>query len=310
MANTWSKRQGIMLCQPLDDTNLFIKNKNTLTMLTQPKLDGQRAWVSWTEDGEPILVSSQGNPITGVPHINFAIKRMSLLTGCSKIEWDGELYTHHMKFEEIISRTKRMPENIHPDFLAVQYHIFDYKGFNTPQRERLQKVAQTIASFKKKDEIYWDTIEAVRTVEVPKTEIENMLNIFVKAGYEGIILRNPNALYVESRPATILKWKPSKQDFYRIIGVYEAFSFEGEPLGYVGALECEDRYGNRFKVGGGLGLSLDERAQMWADRKELLKKWACVKYQNLTKQGMPRFGKFTAIVVEPTTENREEESWI
>lgn len=308
----WQKRTGIMLCQPLDEHNLDRNFKIAPKMLVQPKLDGQRAWVNWVYphgargEAEPILVSSQGNIITGVPHVNIALKEMARKTG-EHPSWDGELYYHGMPFEEIVSRTKRLPNNLHPRYLDIQYHIFDVKSA-LPNLERQEYISKHLHEFNRacSDELRY-ILRLVVANKAERHEIEIFLEYYLNQGFEGIIIRNPVASYVEKRPYTILKWKPSLQDWYKIKKVGEALSEQGQPLGLIGWLECEDRYGNSFRVGSGLGLDNSKKTQLWQERDTLLGKFACVKYQNLTKYGVPRFGKFTSVSI--TAENGERESW-
>lgn len=295
----WVKRFGIMLCQPLDEHNLDRNYKLSPLMLVQPKLDGVRAWVDWV-DGEPLLISSQGHIIYSVPHINMALKELSRLNGGHQDKLDGEIYSHGLPFEEIISRAKRTKE-LHHDYATLQFHIFDYKS-QLPQALRME--------YLEKLEKNWhanslsDTHFAlcwVPTVAVKREQLTSYLNNYLTAGYEGIIIRNPLASYVETRPYTILKWKPSKKDWYEIIDVLEAVSEQGVPLGRVGAFTCTDRYGNTFNVGPGLGVDHREAERLWDARKELVGQFAEVYYQNLTNKGVPRFGKFSLSVTPSKT---------
>lgn len=308
----WQKRKDIMLCQPLDEHNLDRNFDICPVMLVQPKLDGQRCWVKWenTEEGffkaVPTLISSQGNVIEGVPHINIALRKLSNLIGQLTM-WDGELYVHKMPFESIVSRTKRLINNLHEDYLSIQFHIFDYKstGSNAERAMNIDRALSLWADQSDTDIRY--CLQPVETKKSSREEISHYMDLFISQGYEGIIVRNPAVPYVERRPFTILKWKPSLTDYYKIIRVGEAISEEGQPLGLIGWLECKDRYGNTFRVGSGLGLNNDKKKQLWTDREMLIGQWACVKYQNLTKCGVPRFGKFTSITIEH--ENNEKENW-
>lgn len=295
----WRKRSGIMLCQPLDERNLTRNFKECPYMLAQPKLDGMRCWVQWL-DHEPILWSSEGNIITGVPHIRVQLKDWAAT--CGELPFDGELYCHNLPFEDIISITKRGGDNLRDDFTDIQYHIFDIKGAE-PNVTRLQTIQE---AFEKMPQSLKDTasFEMVPTTTIIRAEVDAKLEAYISAGYEGIILRNPLASYVEKRPWTILKWKPSKHDTYRIVQVSEAISESGTPLGRVGSLTCTDRFGNLFNVGPGLGINYGRATELWEQRESLLGMFAQVYYQNLTTNGVPRFGKFS-LIVESTTVDDE-----
>lgn len=289
----WTKRHGIMLCQPLDDRNLARNFQSFPKMLAQPKLDGMRCWVSW-EDGEPTLWSSEGNIFHSVPHIELALKELLPISG--PLQFDGELYTHNLPFEQIVSIGKRKEANLHDDCWDLCYHIFDYKGSET-QADRYI----TLARLKEKWELEASpqclpVLQWVPTFVIQRHEVETYLERFVGQGYEGIILRNPTTPYVEKRPWTMLKWKPSRKDWYQIVAFGEAISEDGIPLGRLGFLTCRDRYGNEFNVGPGLGISHEKARELWQAGLSIIGKYAEVYYQNLTKTGVPRFGKFSLIV--------------
>lgn len=289
----WAKRTGIMLCQPVDERNLERNFKAFPTMLAQPKLDGMRCWVKWEGD-TPRLISSQGELIMSVPHIELALKDFAHITGL-KPELDGELYAHHMVFEKIISICKRHAENLHPDYFEMQYHVFDYKSI-AMQLPRITNLKEWFKEWmNKSDRALRYILKQVPTIVVDRAGVEPAMQKFIEEGYEGIILRNPLASYVERRPYTILKWKPSKNDWYKITDVEEAVSEDGIRLGRIGALVCEDTFGNTFKCGSGLGLTHADTERLWQDRQQLIGKYARVFYQNLTNAGVPRFGKFTTI---------------
>lgn len=291
----WTKRTGIMLCQPLDDKNLERNFKSFPLMLAQPKLDGVRAWVDWVDD-MPILISSEGNVYESAPHIQLALKDLAKMIG-QKVSFDGELYIHNRAFEDVVGMAKRKSENKRDDYLDLQYHIFDYKGFNVMQGQRIIDLKEWFTTWvHQADQAIVNALNLVPTFKVTKEEVSDKLTEFVEQGYEGIILRNPSAFYTEKRPWTILKWKPSKHDWYEIVEVIEAKSEKGVPLGRAGAVTCIDRFGNVFNVGTGLGLTHEKAEELWQNRETLKGMFAEVYYQNLTTNGVPRFGKFSLVV--------------
>lgn len=291
-----------MLCQPLDDRNLERNLKAYPTLMAQPKLDGIRCWVQW-EDGEPLLWSSEGNLITGVPHISLLLKEWAAKVG--PLQFDGELYTHRMKFEDIVGIAKRHSDNLRDDFTNLGYHIFDIKEGGAYH----SRYAHLVDAFKDmpisiaEQEVF----HLVRCRKCNKENLDDLLTHYVESGYEGIILRNPLGEYVEKRVWTILKWKPSKHDTYEIVQCYEAVSEDGSPLGRLGSILCVDRFGNQFSVGPGLGIDHYKAKELWRDyqRGELDNKHARVYYQNLTERGVPRFGKFS-LVISPSDLSDEE----
>lgn len=289
----WTKRSGIMLCQPLDEKNLGRNFKGSTSMIAQPKLDGVRAWVKW-EENIPLLISSEGNVYESVPHVQLALQKWAEATG-ERLSFDGELYNHESSFEDIISITKRKGENLRDDFTNITYHIFDYKS----SEAQVLRLLKLVDLFKLWDELaheYHDYLTMVPSKAVAKEQISSQLDAYIKQGYEGIILRNPSAPYVEKRSWTILKWKPSKHDWYKVVRVKEAVSEHGEHYKRLGSVVCQDDFGNEFSIGLGLGITQEEAEKLWEIRETLIGKYADVYYQNLTQAGVPRFGKCSLFV--------------
>lgn len=310
----WEKRQGIMLCQPLDERNLERNFKISETLMVQPKLDGVRCWVDWFQDEQiedslgnwfPMLISSQGNVFHNLGHIYHALRVLARETG-ERPHFDGELYRHGMPFEEIVSAVKRNAGNPHKDEGTIQFHIFDLKEPEVTNAEREIRLTSLLKTFKEESSYYIsEDLQKVPTYTSMKETLGEYSDKFIAEGYEGIIVRNPLAFYVEKRPFTILKWKPSKADWYRVAGTGVAVAQDGTYHDRVGYILCEDRYGNRFKVGMGQGITHEKAREIWQDAHhgtDFYHKYVKVTYQNLTQNGVPRFGK----AVEISEENPEE----
>ena len=131
-------------------------------------------------------------------------------------------------------------------------------------------------------------------------ELFRFVNHFIGLGYEGIMLRNSDGSYKRKRSPDLLKWKPQGEDDYKIVGYTEEVSIEGEPKDSLGALTCigDEEDGEPFNVGTGPCLTRDARISLWRDKEQLIGKRAVVKYQHLTKYGVPRFPVLLDIVDE------------
>jgi DNA ligase-1 len=125
-------------------------------------------------------------------------------------------------------------------------------------------------------------------------EVEGILSSAMERGYEGLILREPSALYVEKSATTMMKLKPRSSDTYRVVGFNEEISIHGEPKGRLGALLVQDADGRAFKVGS--GFTHAQREVYWQDRDKLIGAIVHVKYQALTDRGVPWFPVFMEVV--------------
>lgn len=271
-----AKREGIMLCQPFEEKRL---EKWNPPYLLQPKLDGERCRALISSSGV-LLISSEKNLITSVPHIQEAISNLNLPEGT---ELDGELYIHNLPFEEIHSIVSRKV-SLHPEASKMGYHIFDIIPVNNPALLQGDRYV-LLGSLKLTPPLYKVKAEIVDSLESIFREYDNFLSL----GYEGIILRNIFYSYERKRSTGIMKFKPKKLDHYEIIELEEAISQNGVPKQLLGAFVCRGSDGTAFKVGAGK-LDHEERRRIWDNREDYIHKLCEVQYQNLTSEGIPRFG--------------------
>lgn len=262
------KREGIMLCQTPNPTNLRKASLNGegKRLIVQRKLNGERCRVEWFH-GEPVLISSYGN-IFNLPHIKEAL----ILSNNPQEPWDGELYRHGWPREKIHSVCSTSRKEPHLEHNQLQFHIFDV------QREDLQ-YWERWAILKYYTFIY-PTIQIVETEIIPFDFWLQKTESYLSEGYEGIIIRNPLGFYQKKHVSTILKFKPTEQDEYEIISVIEAISEEGESLSMIGAFWVKGDDGAPFKVSAGK-LKHDKRRHYWFIQSTLPGKTLIVKHELL-----------------------------
>jgi DNA ligase-1 len=272
-------RSGIMLAQPFEEKRLARWNTNSV--ICQPKLDGERARAVFDHLGHVTLYSSESNIITSVPHINEQLEGLKL----HDIEFDGELYVHEHSFEHIHSIVSRKV-NEHYNSKIMQYHVFDLV---TPDPQLL-RIRALYMLFRDTDNIRRVPWLIANNVE----EIMDNLHIYKERGYEGIILRHKDAPYVRKRSPYMMKFKPKKNDVYRIVGFQEEISIHGVPKNRLGAFILEGDDGTKFGVGTGFDDS--QRAFFWQFREDCIGKWCEVQYQSITQKGkVPRFPVFVQV---------------
>ena len=283
-----SRRQGIMLCYPLEEKRLL---KWNLPYIVQPKLDGERCRAIPTPSGY-LLTSSEGNAFC-LPHITAALeslRRRNEDYGFADLCFDGELYSEGLSFEEIHSRVSASRLEIHPDAERIRYHIFDIicKGTAHERQQLLDSLEYSDREYKLA-QVPWFPVDSLE-------EIMDYLRSFVTLGYEGIIVREPNAPYEPRRSTKMMKFKPGRSDVYRIVGFKEEISKDGIPKGTLGAFILQGPDGSPFGVGS--GFTRDEREAYWDMRQKLVGCYCWIRYQHLTDRGVPRFPVFDALVKE------------
>jgi hypothetical protein len=121
-------------------------------------------------------------------------------------------------------------------------------------------------------------------------QLEEIHDLFIEEGYEGLMLRNLEMPYEFSRSWNLVKYKVMKDDEYKIVDAEQ--SLKGKQKGAIIWI-CETPQGDRFNVvpNG----TIASRKKLWdewkADPKEFIGKELTVQYQELTPKGIPRFPK-------------------
>ena len=236
------------------------KDQNTTNWVMSEKLDGIRAY--W--DGNQLLTRS-GKKIHAPEWF---------IKDYPTFELDGELWTKRDDFENISSivRDKTPGEN----WSLIKHFIFEVPNAKGGLFDRLEKVKPYENQYIK---ILPQII--IRNIEHQK----NYFNEIEAQKGEGIVVRDPNSLYINKRTAKALKVKKFKDSECKLIGFTEG---KGKYFDKVGALICQLPNQIIFKIGTGM----DDK---FRNNPPKLGTIITFKYQNLTKYGKPRFPVYLRI---------------
>jgi ATP-dependent DNA ligase len=260
--------------------------------LVQPKLDGIRCLVD-TETGA--MISRSGMPLTGLEHIASAV-RVAAEAAAPPSRWlDGEIYRHGSTFQGIVGAARRTVNTDTSDALALQLHLFDIVS-ELPCSERIVRlnqwfdIAGALVSPGRMDCIAAVHVEAAGpctdAAALRRQVDEELLPRFESQGYEGAILRSPDAPYEQGkRTKNLIKVKRMLQQEYVVTGITER---EKQP-GVAAAVRCQTPGGAAFHATP--QCTRQEKRDMWCRRGEYAADgWvATVRYQELTAAGIPRF---------------------
>lgn len=269
------KRTGIMLAYPFDEKRLA---KWSLPYLVQPKYDGERIKAIRAADWVA-LYSSTGLPVTNLPHIEKAVEQLPIGI------YDGEAYIHQgrqqlggvMRSGGVVEESK-----------LTRYIIFD---INSPYSQTIRLM--TLTALKDVADPSIITIAPVWACGL--AEIEGILAEQRALGYEGVILREPHAVYQEKRVTTMMKIKPRSSDTYRIVGYEEEVSIRGELKDSLGAFKVVSEEGEPFNVGS--GFTQAQRREFWQNREAYIGHYVLVKYPALTDRGVPWSPVFVEVMI-------------
>ncbi|HIP50857.1 MAG TPA: DNA ligase [Campylobacterales bacterium] len=230
---------------------------NVTNWLVSEKLDGVRAY--W--DGFK-LVSRNGK--------EFAVPKW-FVKDFPPFEIDGELWTSRGDFENIISIVNT--QSPHDRWKEISYQIFEVPN----QKGGLLMRLEVLKKWLVKNPNKFINIIPQKTCK-GSAHLKELLDEVEAKGAEGLVVRDPNALYIGKRSSKALKVKSFMDDECIVTGYTKG---QGKFEGLVGALLC--KWNDRtLKIGS--GLSLEERK-----KPPMLGENITFKYNGLTKYGNPKF---------------------
>lgn len=213
------------------------------------KIDGVRCSMFW--NGKEIKTSSRGGG-----HYDYStthITQHPLLIEYFKkhpdIVLDGELYKHGKSLQQISGAARLEKNAVDCDWL--QYFVYDIMIPNVPFKDRLKLLIE----FAKEVHIGFDPYHVFKDGDlqvqiVPQTKVSGYDNIiklhnkYVEEGWEGVVIRDPDANYeFGSRKNIMIKIK-RYQDSEFVVVDYELGLRGVEDMVFI----CETPAGNRFKA--------------------------------------------------------------
>ena len=232
------------------------------------KLDGMRVITIVYPDGRVDQYSRNGKELVNFPHIKAQIARHARFFKNVTV-LDGEVMS--ATFQDLMKQARRK-ENVETEDAVL--HLFDILTFDEfqagegayTQRDRSQALTGW----------YTPIAEHMPNVSVVGQEVVDLDTIkgqarfkminaqAVAGGYEGIMIKDPEAIYECKRGRSWLKLKP----FIEVsLEVTDVEAGTGKNLGRLGALVCEGQDDGRdIRVNCGSGFSDALRDGIWADR--------------------------------------------
>ena len=248
------------------------ETKVLFPIICQPKLNGVRC-IARKENWEVKITSRLGKDYSIV--CRKLANQLRLIMKNGDI-WDGEIYVHKWSFQRIIRAVKK----IRPDTRKLQFHRYDICNTKVIMSKRNQ-IMCTLPINKYIKQVF-DVMLGT------KFQIKHWHDIWVKDGYEGIILRKPDGLYkFGHRVPQLMKYKEFIDKEFKIVD-FEGYTQEDELIQrtcvrYV----CCIKDGATFEViprG-----SLKQREIMYHNAPNVVGKMLTVRYQELSEDSIPIF---------------------
>lgn len=229
--------------------------------LISEKLDGIRAIY---DSKKKKFITKNGNQINAP---DFFFKNIP-----ENINFDGELWHSRNAFEKVSVVRKKNP--IDEDWKSIKFMIFDMPDCD----ETFENKVNIMKSLKLNE--YFKVLDF--HVCKDHEDLMDMLEIYVKQGSEGLMLRKKNSRCPTGKSDSLLKLKKYSDDEAIVIGYEDG---NGRIEGMVGALIVRNKDNKIFKLGSGLTDKV---------RKNPPKIGSTItyKYNELTHNGIPRFPRF------------------
>jgi DNA ligase-1 len=238
--------------------------------LLEVKLDGVRVITVVKKNGSVNMYSRNGKELSNFSKIGSAFAKIAKDLKEDTV-FDGEVMSS--SFQDLMKQVHRK-EDVQTDD-AVLY-LFDtlplsdfIKGKCTlTQTQRSSNVATYVKAIN--DTCIRFVSQVMVDLDDPKghAEFKRINQEAIQGGYEGIMVKNPEAIYECKRSTSWLKIKPFIEVSLEVKDLEEG---TGRNEGRLGAFICEGiDDGKQIFVNVGTGFSDDDRSNYWADRNSIV----------------------------------------
>lgn len=242
----------------------------------QPKLDGVRC-IATLENGVVKFMSRGGKDYLVPAHIEKDLQELFLQD--PEMVLDGELYIHGVSLQEIVSCVKKHNE----DTKNLEYRIFDVASDENTWNVRRKLITSFCDNY-----LHLKHVKFVEDTKVNNFgEVKQFHDLYVKAGYEGVMIRQGVGKYTYNfRSAFLQKYKEFDDAEFTIVGVKEDNDGLGIPI-------CSLHDGTLFYPT--LKGTHAARKELLDNKKNYIGKIATVMFQGYTIEGVPLFPRTVAI---------------
>lgn len=276
------------------------EKKITGNKLLEPKLDGVRVLTIVNYENRTVTqYSRNGKVLENFTHITDAIAEHIDLIGRSVV-LDGEMVS--TSFQELMKQVHRKSDVAAEDARLMLFDIVPLSEFRKGKSVLGQRRRSNLLRSMKEVFGKMGNIDVIPQLEVNLDEFAGQIQFkqynkdIIEQGFEGILVKDPDAVYVAKRDTAWLKIKPSLTVDLTVISVEEG---TGKNQDKLGALVCEGWDQDRFiRVNVGSGLTDDQRNELWENRNDVIgqiveiKADAVTKSQDSDKEYSLRFPRF------------------
>jgi len=240
--------------------------------LVEVKLDGVRVITVVYPNGQVDQYSRNGKELVNFEHIKKQISKHARFFA-EPVVLDGEIMS--ASFQDLMKQVHRKSDIESGDAVLNLFDILTLKEFslsvgNFKQIDRSYSLAHWYNQFS--DHMPNVTIVGQEQVDLDsasgQARFKQINQEAIAGGYEGIMIKDPLAIYECKRSTAWLKLKPFIEVSLTVVATEEG---TGRNLGKLGALICEgEDDGKRIRVNVGSGFTDLHRDTYWTSRSELV----------------------------------------
>jgi DNA ligase-1 len=254
-----------------DSTNHESKVRGS--RLIEVKLDGVRVITIAYPDGRVNMFSRNGKEFVNFPHIAEQLKFVAGIGGIDHpMVLDGEVMSS--SFQDLMKQVHRKDNVEAGDAVLNLFDILTLEEFEAGYSETTQiRRSEILHNWHSVYETSMPNITVVGQElvdldsEVGQSKYKEINARAIEGGYEGIMIKDPQAPYECKRSHAWLKLKPFIEVSLEVQGVEEG---TGRNEGRLGALICAGDDGGRYiQVNCGSGFSDSDRDEYWTNRNNL-----------------------------------------
>jgi DNA ligase 1 len=234
--------------------------------LIEVKLDGVRVITIVYPDGRVNMFSRNGKELVKFPHIAKQIAA-AFTDGEEAMILDGEIMSS--SFQDLMKQVHRKDNVEAGDAILNLFDILPLADFekgcwSRKQSQRTQMITNWVT--KRQHLMPNVTVVAQELVDLDTEEGNKRFSEInakaVAGGYEGIMIKDPEAPYECKRTASWLKLKPFIEVSLTVVATEEG---TGKNVGKMGALVCEGvDDGKAIRVNVGSGFTDEQRDEFWS----------------------------------------------
>ena len=270
------------------------------------KLDGVRVIAILHKDKRPEVFSRNGKQFHNFEHIVDQLEKAKDILDTDMV-LDGEVMSS--SFQDLMKQVHRKT-NVQSD--DAVFHVFDMLtledflkgGAPVPQYVRSNLTKSFIEENQEKlpnvQCLSWEDVDL--DTEEGQTRFKDINKQAIDGGYEGIMIKDPEAGYECKRSHAWLKLKPFIEVTLEVVDVEEG---TGRNAGRLGAFICEGvDDGRSISVNCGSGFTDSDRDSFWSDKGEIVGRLVEVRADAITQNQdgsyslrFPRYLRFRGLQV-------------